>query len=100
MEPGTLDSVRSGIIGELFRPDNFVTGQSGAANNWAKGHYTDGAEMIDSVMEVVRYFLYYYFYVKLIQFFTDLKLKYYIFNINLNFSEKKRKFVIVYKDFN
>lgn len=23
-------------------------------NNWAKGHYTEGAELIDSVMEVVR----------------------------------------------
>ena len=31
-----------------------VTGQSGAGNNWAKGHYTDGAELIDSVLDVVR----------------------------------------------
>eukprot|EP00889_Picochlorum_renovo_P005633 jgi/Picre1/32663/NNA_008009.t1 len=36
------------------RPDNFVFGQSGAGNNWAKGHYTEGAELIDSVMDVVR----------------------------------------------
>lgn len=26
----------------------------GAGNNWAKGHYTEGAELIDSVMDVVR----------------------------------------------
>jgi hypothetical protein len=34
--------------------DNFVFGQSGAGNNWAKGHYTEGAELIDSVLDVVR----------------------------------------------
>lgn len=29
-------------------------GQSGAGNNWAKGHYTEGAELVDSVMDRVR----------------------------------------------
>ena len=33
---------RSGPFGSVFRPDNFVFGQSGAGNNWAKGHYTEG----------------------------------------------------------
>jgi tubulin beta len=41
-------------FGQLFRPDNFVFGQSGAGNNWAKGHYTEGAELIDAVLDVVR----------------------------------------------
>eukprot|EP00347_Sterkiella_histriomuscorum_P010710 403375221 len=54
LEPGTMDSVRAGPFGQLFRPDNFVFGQSGAGNNWAKGHYTEGAELIDSVLDVVR----------------------------------------------
>ncbi|THH01140.1 hypothetical protein EW026_g1500 [Hermanssonia centrifuga] len=54
LEPGTMDSVRSGPLGNLFRPDNFVFGQSGAGNNWAKGHYTEGAELVDSVLDVVR----------------------------------------------
>lgn len=54
LEPGTMDSVRTGPFGQIFRPDNFVFGQSGAGNNWAKGHYTEGAELIDSVLDVVR----------------------------------------------
>jgi hypothetical protein len=54
LEPGTMDSVRSGPYGQVFRPDNFVFGQTGAGNNWAKGHYTEGAELIDSVLDVVR----------------------------------------------
>ena len=29
-------------------------GQSGAGNNWAKGHYTEGAEIVDSVLDVLR----------------------------------------------
>ncbi|KAL5073871.1 hypothetical protein RYX36_012855 [Vicia faba] len=54
LEPGTMESIRSGPFGKIFRPDNFVFGQSGAGNNWAKGHYTEGAELIDSVLDVVR----------------------------------------------
>ena len=54
LEPGTMDSVRAGPYGQLFRPDNFVFGQSGAGNNWAKGHYTEGAELVDNVLDVVR----------------------------------------------
>ncbi|KAB5588553.1 Zinc finger protein [Ceratobasidium theobromae] len=54
LEPGTMDSVRSGPLGGLFRPDNFVFGQSGAGNNWAKGHYTEGAELVDQVLDVAR----------------------------------------------
>ncbi|PWZ39792.1 Tubulin beta-7 chain [Zea mays] len=42
LKPDTMDSVRSGPFGQIFRPDNFVF-QSGAGNNWAKGLYTDGA---------------------------------------------------------
>merc|ERR1712078_398340 len=30
LEPGTMDSVRAGPFGQLFRPDNFVFGQTGA----------------------------------------------------------------------
>merc|ERR1712216_225760 len=30
LETGTMDSVRAGPFGQLFRPDNFVFGQTGA----------------------------------------------------------------------
>ncbi|GAA5941197.1 hypothetical protein JCM10213_007451 [Rhodosporidiobolus nylandii] len=54
LEPGTMDVIRASPMGGLFRPDNFVFGQSSAGNNWAKGHYTEGAELVDQVMDVVR----------------------------------------------
>jgi tubulin beta len=49
-----LNSIRAGPLGRFYRPDNYVHGQTGAGNNWAKGHYTEGAELIDSVLDVVR----------------------------------------------
>ncbi|TRY70006.1 hypothetical protein TCAL_05284 [Tigriopus californicus] len=54
LEPGTMDAIRSSPYGQMFRPDNFVFGQNGAGNNWAKGHYTEGAELVDQVLDVVR----------------------------------------------
>ncbi|KAI1505707.1 Tubulin/FtsZ, GTPase domain-containing protein [Biscogniauxia marginata] len=54
LEPGTMDAVKSGPFRNMFRPDNFVYGQTSAANNWAKGHYTEGADLVDEVMDVVR----------------------------------------------
>ncbi|XP_040588789.1 tubulin beta-1 chain isoform X2 [Mesocricetus auratus] len=53
LEPGTMDSIRSSRLGALFQPDSFVHGNSGAGNNWAKGHYTEGAELIENVMDAV-----------------------------------------------
>lgn len=53
LEPGVVDNVKSSKLGGIFHPDNFVFGQSGAGNNWAKGHYTEGAELIDAVLDVV-----------------------------------------------
>ena len=54
LEPGVLDSVRAAPIGQLFRPDNMIFGQNGAGNNWAKGYYTEGAEIVDQAMDVIR----------------------------------------------
>lgn len=54
LEPGTMAAVRQGKYGDLFRPDNLIFGQNGAGNNWAKGHYTEGAELVDQVLDAIR----------------------------------------------
>lgn len=54
LEPGVIDAVRASPMGELFRPDNMLNQNAGAGNNWAKGHYTEGAEMIDQVLDAAR----------------------------------------------
>ncbi|TFK50215.1 beta-tubulin 2 [Heliocybe sulcata] len=54
LEAGVCNRLRSGPMGGLFRPDTFLNAEVGAGNNWAKGYYTEGAELIDSIMDVIR----------------------------------------------
>lgn len=53
-EPGTIHSIRSSPSGGLFSPDNMVYGYSGAGNNWAKGHYSEGVELLEQILDVTR----------------------------------------------
>lgn len=41
-------------MANLYRPDTFIHAESGAGNVWAKGYYTEGAELVDGIMDVVR----------------------------------------------
>lgn len=41
-------------ISTVPSPDSFIYGQGGAGNNWAKGHYTEGAELLENVLDVLR----------------------------------------------
>ncbi|KAH8828814.1 beta-1 and beta-2 tubulin [Flagelloscypha sp. PMI_526] len=54
LDPQTRNSVRRSPMGRTFRPDDIVVGQSTGGNVWAKGCYSDGAELADPVLEVVR----------------------------------------------
>merc|ERR1711981_844600 len=54
LEPGTMDVIKASSIGPVFKPDNMVFGNNGAGNNWAKGHYTWGAELVESVLDRIR----------------------------------------------
>lgn len=54
LEPAVLDSIRARPFGQLFRPDNLVFGRTSASNNWAKGQYTDGAELCDPIFDIIR----------------------------------------------
>jgi tubulin beta len=54
LEPGTMDVIKAGTIGSTFKPDNMCFGNNGAGNNWAKGHYTEGAELVEEVSDKIR----------------------------------------------
>jgi tubulin beta len=54
LEPDAIDYIRSGPFGQIFRPDNFDFSQIDAGNNWATGHYTEGAELAERVLDTVR----------------------------------------------
>jgi hypothetical protein len=41
------DEVRTGTYRQLFHPEQLITGKEDAANNYARGHYTIGKELLD-----------------------------------------------------
>jgi len=54
LEPNVIDEVRSGPYRGLFHPETLVNGMEDAANNYARGHYTVGKELIDTVLDRIR----------------------------------------------
>ncbi|KAK1878354.1 Tubulin alpha chain [Dissostichus eleginoides] len=54
LEPTVIDEVRTGTYRQLFHPEQLITGKEDAANNYARGHYTVGKEIIDLVLDRTR----------------------------------------------
>ncbi|KAK6609560.1 tubulin alpha-B chain [Botrytis cinerea] len=54
MMPNVVDEVRTGTYRNLFHPEQMITGKEDASNNYARGHYTVGKELIDQVLDKVR----------------------------------------------
>uniref|UniRef100_A0A8C5I7Y0 Tubulin alpha chain-like n=1 Tax=Gouania willdenowi TaxID=441366 RepID=A0A8C5I7Y0_GOUWI len=54
LEPTVIDEVRTGTYRQLFHPEQLITGKEDAANNYARGHYTIGKEIIDMVLDRTR----------------------------------------------
>jgi len=54
LEPTVLDDVRRGSTASLFHPEYLVNAKEDAANNFARGHYTVGKEMMDIVSDRLR----------------------------------------------
>ncbi|KAG0411998.1 hypothetical protein HPB47_010885 [Ixodes persulcatus] len=54
LEPTVVDEVRNGPYRQLFHPEQMITGKEDAANNYARGHYTIGKEIVEIVLDRVR----------------------------------------------
>jgi len=54
LEPSVVDEARNGIYRKLFNPDQLLSGKEDAANNYARGHYTVGKELVDSTLDRIR----------------------------------------------
>ena len=54
LEPTCLDEIRTGAYRELFHPEQLINGKEDAANNYARGHYTVGKEIIDLTIDRIR----------------------------------------------
>lgn len=47
LEPTAIDEVKSGTDGQLYNPQQFISGKEDAGNNFACGYYTLGRKLID-----------------------------------------------------
>ncbi|EAX95926.1 alpha-tubulin 1, putative [Trichomonas vaginalis G3] len=54
LEPTVVDEVRTGTYRQLFHPEQLISGKEDAANNYARGHYTVGKEIIDLTLDRIR----------------------------------------------
>ena len=54
LEPTVIDEVRTGTYRQLYHPEQLISGKEDAANNYARGHYTIGKEIVDLVLDRIR----------------------------------------------
>ena len=54
LEPGTVDLIKASPIGNIFNPDNYVFGYSGSRGQWGAARNSNGAELVDEVIDVIR----------------------------------------------
>jgi len=54
LEPTVVDEVRSGTYRQLFHPEQLITSKEDAANNYARGHYTVGKDLVDLALDRIR----------------------------------------------
>merc|ERR1711924_369376 len=54
LEPTVVDEVRTGTYRQLYHPEQLISGKEDAANNYARGHYTIGKEIVDLVLDRIR----------------------------------------------
>ena len=54
LEPTVIDEVRTGTYRQLFHPEQLISGKEDAANNFARGHYTIGKEIVDLCLDRIR----------------------------------------------
>ncbi|KAJ8415656.1 hypothetical protein AAFF_G00402130 [Aldrovandia affinis] len=54
LEPTVVDEIRNGHYCKLYHPEQLISGKEDAANNYARGHYTVGKEIVDTVLDRMR----------------------------------------------
>ncbi|XP_026481332.1 tubulin alpha chain-like [Ctenocephalides felis] len=54
LEPTVIDEIRVGTYRNLYNTDQLITAKEDAANNYARGHYSIGRDVINNVMDRIR----------------------------------------------
>ena len=51
LEPTFVDEVCAGTYRQLFHPEQLISGKEDAANNFARGQYAIGNEIVDLILD-------------------------------------------------
>ncbi|RZC82248.1 hypothetical protein C5167_045035 [Papaver somniferum] len=54
LEPTVIDEVRTGTYRQLFHLEQFINRKENASNNFDRGHYTIGKEIVDLCLDRIR----------------------------------------------
>uniref|UniRef100_A0A8D8ID37 Tubulin alpha chain n=1 Tax=Culex pipiens TaxID=7175 RepID=A0A8D8ID37_CULPI len=54
LEDSVINEIRTGTYRSLYHPQYMITGKEDAANNYARGHYTVGRQIIEQVSTAIR----------------------------------------------
>lgn len=54
LEPSVIDAIKTGPYQHLYHPSQMIAGKEDAANNYARGYYTVGRQMIEKVSDLVQ----------------------------------------------
>jgi len=54
LEPNCIDDRKAGPLQHIYNPEYLLNGKEDAANNFARGHYTVGKEMMDQVNDRIK----------------------------------------------
>ncbi|EFC45457.1 alpha-tubulin [Naegleria gruberi] len=54
LEPSVIDAIKNTEYKQLYHPNYMIRGSEDASNNFARGHYTIGKDILDSAMNTIR----------------------------------------------
>lgn len=54
LEPTVIDEIKTSPHKHFYHPETMICGKEDAANNYARGHYTVGKEIVDRVLSQLR----------------------------------------------
>eukprot|EP00187_Rhodella_violacea_P016017 CAMPEP_0184723308 /NCGR_PEP_ID=MMETSP0314-20130426/24769_1 /TAXON_ID=38298 /ORGANISM="Rhodella maculata, Strain CCMP 736" /LENGTH=446 /DNA_ID=CAMNT_0027188091 /DNA_START=28 /DNA_END=1368 /DNA_ORIENTATION=- len=54
LEPTVVDECRTGAYRDLYHPEQLISGKEDAANNFARGHYTVGKDLVETTLDKIR----------------------------------------------
>lgn len=54
LEPTVIQEMSAGVHKNFYHPETLIWGKQDAANNYARGHYTVGKEIVDVVLSQIR----------------------------------------------